>query len=281
MIKYSSNNRRFPASAKFFAAAFSVALGWCVASAFPSGSTLGTAWRFRFESFGPFSQNERRCAEDRSLSYLDASGRRVAVNAETSSPRLETAPTFVAESTELLADDALPLEKESVGATFDEAEPELEPVAFDNAQTPASSFADASWLVVDQNAQEREEWSRELRLGSFSEPKFAEFSLPNWRDAVALESATPDELRALEFEPGVSSSLVSPELRRLANARLASGDHEFAETSNASDANAPQTPNASSQTAQKTPTQAAPTRVGAFAACGAFEADGVAKVRVQ
>lgn len=281
MKQYSSDNRPFPTSAKFFAAAFCVALGWGAASAFPSGSTLGDAWRFRFDSFGLFSSSAQRRVEERPLCYLDASGRRFGVGDEISTPRLETPPALIAESTELLADGSLPLEEEPVGATFDEAEPEWEPVAFADAQTSASLFADAGWIVVDPDAQKRDDWSRELQLETFSEPTFAEFSAPTWRDDVAIASATLDELRALEFEPGVASSLASPELRRVANARLASGDYSFAETSNASDANASQTPNVSSQTAPPPAPPVAPTRVGAFTACGAFEADGVAKVRVQ
>lgn len=280
MQKFSSDNRRFASSAKFFAAALCVALGWGAASAFPSGSTLGETWRFRFDSFGLFSANAPNADEERPLSYLDASGRRVVLG-ENSTPRFETEPTFVAEATELLADDALPFETEPVGATFDEAEPELEPVSFANAdaQTSDPLFANAGWLVVDENAQERDEWSRALRLETFSEPTFAELSAPTWRDDVAVEPATLAELRALEFEPGVvASSVVSPELRRrAANARLVSGDYSFAETSNALDANAPQP---STAPARPTASQA-PTRVGAFTACGAFESDGVAKVRVQ
>ena len=281
MKRYSSNKRRSASTAKFFAAAFCLVLGWGAASLFPSGSTLGETWRFRLESFGLFSSNAQNLDDERPRSFLDASGRRVVCDG-VSAPRLETAPTFVAESAELLANDALPLETESLGATFDEAESESEPASFANAdaETPALNVENASWVFVDENAQERERWSRELRLGTFSEPTFAECSAPTWRDAVAVESATRDELNALAFEPGASSSSpVSPSLRRRsAKAPLVSGDYSFAETSNATDAGAP----APSSVEPSTPTpEVAPTRVGAFTACGAFDAYGAAKVRVK
>lgn len=286
MKKSTSDRRRSASSAKFFVAALCVVLGWCAASSIPSDSTLGTTWRFRFESFGPFSTSARRCDAERPLSYLDASGRRVVLDGG-SVPRVEPAPAFVAESTELLANDA-PLETESLGATFDEAEPVATPVSFANAEpetndASASLFADAGWLVVDEDARERDEWSRELRLEAFPEPTFAELSAPTWRDDVAVDAATLAELRALEFEPGVvPSSLVSSSLRRrTANARLLSGDYSFAETSNASDANAPRTPVAPAPTATAQTSPVVPTRVGAFTACGTFETNGVAKVRVQ
>lgn len=286
MKKRSPAPRRSALSAKFFVAALCVVLGFGAASAIPGGSTLGETWRFRLEAFGPFSTSARRDAE-RPLSYLDASGRRVALDAS-SAPRFDSTPAFVSESTELLANDASPA-PEPVGATFDEAEPESTPVSFANAETapeaeePTSLFTDDGWFVVDADDRERDEWSRELRLETFPEPTFAECSAPTWRDAVAVEAATLDELRALEFEPGVgSSSLVSSSLRRrAANARLVSGDYSFAETSNASDANAPQTSVAPAPVPTTAPTSTVPTRVGAFTACGTFDTNGVVKVRVQ
>lgn len=279
MPKKSPVNRRSASSAKFFFAALCVALGGSVASSLPNGSTLGETWRFRFDSFALFSSNAPSDADEGSACYLDASGRRVEGD-EISAPSVDSAPTFFAEATELLASDVLPRETEPVGATFDEATPELAPVSFANAETAsdASRFENLGWLVVD-DAQERDEWSRELRLEAFPKLTFAESSAPTWSDDVAVAPATPAELRALAFEPGVaSSSLVSLSLRRrAANARLVSGDYSFAETSNASDANAPQTSNVAPPT---TPAPA-PTRVGAFTACGAFDAYGAAKVRVQ
>ena len=281
MNKRSSNKRRSASRAKFFVAALYVALGLGAASSIPLGSTLGETWRFRLESFRLFS-TKPSVAEERPTSNLDASGRRVAVD-ENSIPRRESVPTFVAETTELLASD-VSFDAEPVGATFDETEaaPKLEPVSFGNAEDEASValLTNDAWLVVDESAEARDRWSDELRLAAFPEPTFAETSTPTWRDAVAVEGATLAELRALEFEPElVASSLVSSSLRRrAANARLVSGDYSFAETSNASDANAPQTPS------QPTPPQAptiAPARVGVFTACGTFESNGVAKVRVQ
>lgn len=276
----SPDARPSASSAKFLFAALCVALGGSVASFLPDGSTLGETWRFRFDSFALFSSNASNADDEGSVCYLDASGRRV--EREISAPSVDSASTFFAEATELLASDVLPGETEPVGATFDEATPELEPVSFanDEAASDASRLENDGWIVVDANAQERDEWSRELRLEAFPKLTFAESSAPNWSDDVAVEPATPDELRALAFEPGVaSSSLVSSSLRRrAANARLVSGDYSFAETSNASDANAPPTSNVVPPTA----TPAAPaTRVGAFTACGAFDAYGAAKVRVQ
>lgn len=283
MKKRSPANRRSAARAKILVAALAVVSGWGAASSVPSDATLGASWRFRLESFGFFSTNEPFRDEERRFSFLDASGRRVVLDA-VSSPRFETAPAFVAESTELLA-NAAPLETEPNGATFDEAEPTSPPVAFANAdaETPASLFADADWIVADANASERDEWSRELRLEAFPEPTFAESSAPTWRDDVSVAAATLDELRALEFEPGVvPSSLVSSALRRrAAKAPLLSGDYSFAETSNASDANAPQTPVVSAPTAPISSAKPAPTRVGAFTAYGTFDSNGGAKVRVQ
>ncbi len=288
MKKRPSPNRRSAVRAKCFVAALCVAFGWGAASLTPTDSTLGAAWRFRFESFALFSTNAHSRDEDRPFSYLDASGRRVVFDA-ISTPRLETSPTFVAESTELLANAVLPLETEPIGATFDEAESESEsePVSFAtaDAQTPVASaplLPDGGWLVVDENAEERDEWSRELRLEAFPEPTFAESSAPTWRDDVPIVPATVDELRALEFEPGVvASSLVSSSLRRrAANARLVSGDYSFVETSSVGGANEPQTSSFSVSTPEQTPA-VAPTRVGAFTACGTFDSNGVAKVRVQ
>ncbi|MBQ9801063.1 MAG: hypothetical protein IJO40_14160 [Thermoguttaceae bacterium] len=284
MKKYSSNKRRSDSSAKFFVAALCVVLGWFAASSIPSGATLGETWRFRLDSFGPFAANAQRRADERPRSYLDASGRRVD-SEETTAPRVETDSAFAVEATELWANEALPFEAEPVGATFAEAEQEakLEPVSFANDEEESDSlFANDGWLVVDENALERDQWSRDLRLEPFPEQTFAEFSAPTWRDDVAVAPATLDELRALEFEPGVvASSLVSSSLRRrTANAQLSSGDYSFAETSNASDANAPQTSSVSAQTATQTST-VAPTRVGAFTACETFDSNGVAKVIVQ
>lgn len=298
-MKKRSSARRSDTRAKFFLAAFCLALGWSAAAVVPADSTLGATWRFRLESFGPFASTVRQTADDRPLCYLDASGRRVAPN-ETTIPRSETEPTFGDESAELWA-NAETLETTPNGATFAETEAEAEmkttPVSFasadlefdaeseieSDAETSSARFSNADWIVVDENAQERDNWSRELRLVAFSEPTFAESSAPTWRDAVAIETATLDELRALEFEPGaVPSSLVSSSLRRRsANARLHSGDYSFAETSNVSDANAPRTTVASTPASTSQISTAAPTRVGAFAACGAFESDGGARVRVQ
>ncbi|MBQ8285033.1 MAG: hypothetical protein IJZ10_01885 [Thermoguttaceae bacterium] len=288
MKKQSSDARRFASSAKLLAALLCAGFGWGAASSIPSDSTFGETWRFRFDSFALFSSNASSDAEERPVAYLDASGRRVVLDASGASvPRLETSPAFAAESTELLADGA-PLAPQPVGASFDETEPELTPVSFANAESDAETLdapsTDADWFVVDDDAQERAKWSRELRLESFLAPTFADSSAPTWRDAVPVEAATLADLRALEFEPGlVPSSLVSSALRQRAKAPLPSGDYSFAETSNASDANAPQTLVASSSTAPSTPrtSPVVPTRVGAFTACGTFEADGVAQVRVQ
>lgn len=284
MKKRSSDKRRSASRAKFFVAALYVALGLGAASAIPFGSTLGESWSFRLESFRLFS-TDSSVAEERPTSYLDASGRRVVVD-ENSVPRPEPAPAFVAETTELLASD-VSFDAEPVGATFDEteAEPKLEPVSFANAEdeTPDALFTNDAWLVVDESAEARDRWSDELRLAAFPEPTFAETSTPTWRDAVAVEGATLAELRALEFEPElVASSLVSSSLRRrAANARLVSGDYSFAETSNALDANAPQVPSSPSQPTPPQVPSTAPARVGVFTACGTFESNGVAKVRVQ
>ncbi len=281
MNKRSSNQRRSASLAKCFVAALCVVLAWGAAWLIPNGLTLGTSWRFRLESFEFFSAN-KNVDEERAVSYLDASGRRVVLD-ENAVPRLETAPAFVAETTELLASD-VSCDAQPVGATFDEteAEPEWEPVSFANAEDETSDAlpTNDAWLVVDESAEARDKWSFELRLAPFLAPTFVETSAPTWRDAVEVEAATLAELRELEFEPElVASSLISPLLRRrVANARLASGDYSFAETSSASDANAPQpTPRPATPQAPST----APTRVGAFTACGTFESNGVAKVRVQ
>ncbi len=284
MKKSSSNKRRSASRAKFFVAALYVALGLGAASAIPFGSTLGETWSFRLESFRLFSANSD-VVEERPTSYLDASGRRVVVD-DNSVPRPETTPAFVAETTELLA-SAASFDAEPVGATFDEteAEPKLEPVSFANAEneTPDALLANDAWLVVDENAEARDRWSDELRLAAFPEPTFAETSTPTWRDAVAVEGATLAELREFEFDPNaVASSLVSSSLRRrAANVRLTSGDYSFAETVSATDANAPQPSIVPSQPTSPQAPSVAPARVGVFTACGTFESNGVAKVRVQ
>ena len=274
MKKRSSANRRSASRAKFVAAALCLGLGWGGASLVPDSSTLGENWRFRIESFALFSWNDSTCDAAGPRSRLDASGRRVVLDAP-DGVRFDVPSAFVDESAELWASAVSP-EAEPVGATFDEAEPSLTPVSFANAD--AASTVDGSWLGVDQYEQERARWSNELRLEPFPEPTFAEHSAPAWRDAVAVEPATAAELRALDFEPGVvPSALVSSTLsRRSSRALLPSGDYSFAETSNASDANASEPPVVS------TPAPAtAPARVGAFTACGPFESNGVAKLRVQ
>lgn len=282
MKKRSSNNRRSASRAKFLVAALCVGFGWCAASTVPSDSTFGATWRVRLESFNLFSLDARRRDDERPLCYLDANGRRFSTDAATRST-FETSPAFLAEDDALLAEDDAP-QTQPLGATFDEttAPFEFEPIAFSDAEEETLASSDSAsengWLVVDENAEERARWSRELALASFAAPAFSESSLPTWRDEVAVVPATTAELRALEFEPGLGrSTLVSSTLRRrAASAPLASGGHSFAVTANVSDANA----SASQSSAPRVAT-AAPTRVGAFSASGAFDTNGVATVRVQ
>lgn len=283
-MKKRSAQRRSASRAKLLVAAICLGLGWGAASVVPNDSTLGETWSVRFESFDLFSLNAFRRADERPLCYLDANGRRFAPETATT-PTLETEPAFLAESEELLADDVA-TETQALGATFAEtvSPVELAPVSFadetEETLAPVDADAENGWLVVDENAEKRDRWSREIALEPFAAPNFAESSLPTWRDEIAVVPATTDELRALEFEPGLSrSALVSSTLRRRAAlAPLASGAHSFAETANVSDANA--SANASQPEAPRVATTA-PARVGSFSAPGMFDANGVATVRVQ
>lgn len=276
MIKRNSYyKRRAAARARLLRAAFfSLAFVGGFALLFSSGATRGASWRFSFDSF-PFSPFARK-ADKRPRRYLDAAGRLVYSDG-TVAPSSEESSTVAVESTEILSNDVPTLEPERpIGATFDEAAPELAPVSFaNNDPADASNLESVGWFV-DEAAEKREEWANALRCRAFPEPAFANASSPTWNDDVAVEPATSQELSALAFDPNVgSSSLVSSTLRaRAAIAQPLVDDQAFAHT--ASDASAPPAP----IVAPPTP-PVAPTRVGVFTASGAFDAYGSAQVRVK
>ncbi|MBR4834537.1 MAG: hypothetical protein IKU86_09455 [Thermoguttaceae bacterium] len=268
-MKKETLRSRSASRAKLFVAALSVGLAWGAASALPETAPTFDGWRFRVDALELF-----RADVGEPLSYLDGSGRRVDSSKPLALP--ETPSTTLVESTTLLADSAAAIETQA-GATLGEAEPLAEIASFPSeSEEPADArFIEAAWAVADDDVEKRRDWSLELRLEEFAEPSFAEVEAPAWRDDVSVVFATYEELEALPVGANaVASNLVSPALRKLAtDASLVSG--YYAETSSVSDANATQT--------RPTPDSAAPApaRVGVFAACGTFEANGVAKTRVR
>ncbi len=240
--------------AKLFVAAISVGLAWGVASALPETSSPSDGWRLRV-------------AVEEPVRYLDASGRRV----DFSEPALrETTPTTLVETTTVLADSSTPRET-PVGATLDDPEPLAGSFPPAEEASENARAQETDWAVVDEDEEKRRDWSRELRLEEFAEPSFVDVEAPTWRDDVSIVFATYEELEALPSGANVlASNLASPALRKLAtNASAASG--YYAETASVTEANAEQAQAATS----------VPARVGVFAACGTFEANGVAKTRVH